>query len=632
MSRKALNAVPEGARARPGNTGLADRAAFRKNIGDWALPSLWAMSFRHLKGRPMQFYSKKDPFFHRPWQVAPTDDMSPTLVIQKGRQMGFTEIFITSMVYMSTLVRCRTIYTMPKERKAEEIARTRIMPVGEPHHPDAFHGEVLDRLQNGWRYVMHKAIFPKSGGGRSEILISGSFNEDLGESTAADRVFLDEYDRMKPGVISAFRECLSSSRLKHLRVFSTPTFPKVGVDGQYRNSDKRHWTYKCPKCGHWQFLTRENLVQRKGNTSLIQRLEAHDESANVPDGTFAIACLKCGNDLDRWNAKCEWVAETDQGEIRGYKASQLDCVWISADDIMRKLREYKPIGKWFNYVLAEGYLGDAGRLAENFIYQLVRPDLHFPNYQSFIKQHPDGKVVIGIDWGKTNWAMVLGITNDYQHPVLLEPFMFLDTDDPEDTVNAMVDLAKRWKATVVVADYGYGQDRNPKLYQRLPCQFWCCLYPTVNSAQSTSEPLFGPSTLGSTMRASQHPYPLVKIGRAPSIKERIIGLFAQQLIIPKLSALEQNLDVLDMHFRNVAIVLHELADGTNIEVAETTGPDHYLHCYNYAMIAIKWLVTHDLKVLELDQPNSVRDPRKAGGSIGVPAFDDVVDALDILDY
>ena len=57
-------------------------------FGDWSLPSLWAMKYRMLKGKSQRFTSKKDLYFHRPWQIQPLDDMAPTIVVKKGRQMG----------------------------------------------------------------------------------------------------------------------------------------------------------------------------------------------------------------------------------------------------------------------------------------------------------------------------------------------------------------------------------------------------------------------------------------------------------------------------------------------------------------------------------------------------------------
>lgn len=601
------------------------RAAYRSLIGDWLVPSMWLAKHRNLKRKPMQFYSRKDPYSHRPWQIAPVDDMSPTVVIEKGRQMGFTEIFISNVIYMATLGRCRTIYTMPKWDKAQEIARTRIHPVGKPGHPDAFKQPVLGQL-SGWGSVMNKQIIPINGGGESDILITGSWNEDLGESTAADRVFLDEFDRMKPGVIAAFRECLSSSKMKHLRIFSTPTFPKVGVDGQFISSDQHRWMYKCTKCGHWQFLGRSNILQVSGPTTLIPRLEAHDETASVADGTFIIACVKCRKELDRWHAKNEWAPQNKSGEVRGYKASQLDCVWISADEVMRKLREYKPIGKWYNYVLAEGYMGDAAQLTENFVYQLVHPEILIMNRSDFDRQFKATRVIVGIDWGKSNWAFVIGLTPEHENPILLEPYMFLDTTDPEDTVQAMAELAKRWKADVVVADYGYGQDRNPKLYRGCSCQVWICKYPPAGSAGATSEPIFGP-----VVPRAQDPYPTCAIGRAPSLKERLVELYNKRLTIPKLTHLEKYLDIIDMHFRNVAITLEELRDGSEVEVASSTGPDHFLHAFNYAMIGARWIKVHSIDVREVDPPGSIRSELDQAASLGVPSFDDVVDVMDLFD-
>ena len=611
----AMTAIPAG--ARPSVKAYMTQR-YKRSVGDWALPSVWTMKYRMLDRAPMTYTSRDNLLKHRPWMIEPVDDMSPTIVIKKARQMGFTEIMINDMIHMASLLRCRTIYTMPKWDKAKEIAKTRIDPVGRPDHPDAFKGEVLERLI-GWGSIMFKEIYPKQGGGTSEILVTSSWNEDLGESTAADRVFLDEFDRMKPGVISAFRECLSASRLGHLRLFSTPTFPKVGVDGQYRLSDKRRWMYKCPRCNHWQALSRENIAQVSGPTSLIQRLEAHDDSAAFPDGTFKIICVKCQRPLNRHTAYAKWVEGTRNAEIRGYAVSQLDCVWHTADNIMRKLREYKPgLSKWMTYVLGEAYRGDAGQLSENFVYTLVQPELVIPDRASFDSMFKNTKVSVGIDWGKTNWAFAEGVSTDLAYPILLEAYMFADTNDPEDTVAAMANFCKKWGADVVVADYGYGQDRNPKLYKALSCQFWVCKYPPAGTAGATVEPLFGHTSPPSGG------LPMLAVGRAPSLKERILDLHNKHYIIPSLD--ERVLDIIDMHFRNIAIILEELNDGSIVEVAETTGPDHYLHAHNYAAIGRRWIYTHMIKVHSLDAPNSVRGDANAEG---LPTFDDIVDTLDL---
>lgn len=168
----------------------------RTTLGDYALPSIWCMKHRYLAGRRLRFYSLRDPFAHRPFHVAPLDDFSHTIVIKKARQMGFTELFLMKQTHLSMMARSVTMYVLPKDRKAGELASTRLNPMGVAQHPNRFDREVRDRIL-AWRNVMFKQYSPLLGGGESTLIVTGSWNEDIGESTACDVVYLDEYDRIR---------------------------------------------------------------------------------------------------------------------------------------------------------------------------------------------------------------------------------------------------------------------------------------------------------------------------------------------------------------------------------------------------------------------------------------------------
>jgi hypothetical protein len=601
-------------------------ADHRDYVMDYVVPSLWVCKNRFIKNAAFQFSSKKDPSKFRPWAIAPIDDMSKTVAVKKARQMGVTELFISRMVYMSSLLRCRTVYALPKDKKAKEISNQRMKPLGTRGHPDAFHGEVLERIIPGWRGVLTRSIVPRYGGGTSDIIITGSWNEDLGESTAADIVNLDEFDRHKPGVISAFRESLAASRIGQLRLFSTPTFPGMGVDGQFEISDKCRWVYKCTKCGFQQYLTRANIAQRTGPDSLIQRLEAFDDRAKVPDGTFSIVCVKCQEDLDRWNAKAQWVPERTDGELRGYSISQLDCMWITADMIMRKLREHKIMSKWVNYNLGEAYAGETGPIASGFVYTLVDADIKVRNRAQLDAMFKNCRVSIGGDWGGTNYGTVLATTPDRPKPIIVEVFKIVSTDNVDELVAAIVAKEKQWAADIVVTDFGYGQDRNPKLYKALACQFWGCLYPPVAQVGSTSEPIFGPNK-----PTEKVPYPLCRVGRAPSLEDTLRIIRQGGIIIGNLPDFEESLDDLDVHFGNVVLDVEELPNGLFARVAVTTGPDHYLHALNYAMIGQYWLKKHSLSVNSV-QPYAVPGQGVEPTVSGVPTGAELEDIYGMFGY
>jgi len=595
----------------------------RTLLGDHALPSIWAMKHRFLGGAPLQFYSKKDPFKHRPFHVMPMDDWSQTIVVRKARQMGFTEVFISKMIHLATLIRSMTVYTLPKDRKAEEIARTRIDIVGKEMHPDRFDESVQSTFIN-WRSLMHKQFAPKIGGGESNLIVTGSWNEDIGESTACDVAELDEYDRMKPGVVTAFKMSLRSSKIGALRLFSTPSFPNMGVDEQIKTTDNKKWVWTCSGCGHRQPLTRANLLQTKGPDSLISRLETHDKTAHFDPGTFIIGCIKCRKEFNRMNDHAEWVPERPGAEASGYSTSQLDCAWISADTIMADCRDQETPGlrQWYNYSLGEAYAGDAGRVAEGLAYSLVEPDLStITDRNRFDHRFKNAKVAIGIDWGKSNWFLALGQTPEFAVPLILDVQMFVDTNDPDDTVRAALEFIRLWRAEAAIADAGYGQDRNPKLYKELGERFYACQYPAAGTRQATSTPIFG-------QNPTTDPSPIVAVGRAPRLKQTILRLTSQPSGYRIIAAPRpmKYLDLLDLHFRGVAITAEPTKTGDLIDEAVTLGPDHWLHTVGYADIGLEYIAMRNQRIIELDAPGSIAP--KDGQIDVMPSPEDVVELLD----
>jgi hypothetical protein len=549
-------------------------------------------------------------------------------VIRKARQMGFTEIMLgVKLLHFASLITSTSVYTLPKWKKAKEFAYERLQMLGLATNPRRVSPEVCKHLVDWNKTLLTKHVKPLKGGGYSTIAITGSGNEDLGESTATDAVYFDEIDRMRPGVISAFRKSLSSSYYALTRIFSTPTFPKHGVDGVYQRSDKKRWHYKCTHCGEWQHLTRANIIQRLGSDSLIQRLEAHDPTAVFKNGSFRIACLKCKKTIDRHNAKAEWVAELPSvTEYSGYSCSQLDCLWLSGDAIMRDLVDLKPgLGPWMNYDLGMPWLGDAGSVVEGWIFTLVNPALPRVQDRIWYDDHCTNlKITIGVDWGKTSWVVVLATCNEWDRPAILAVGNFHDTQNPDDTWQWVLDVCKRWgkneAPNAVVADVGYGQDRNPHLYKALGNIFYACQYPATRSTARkpvTVEPSFGPNP-----PPIADPNPVCIIDRTTSLKERLARLKARSYHVAPMS--EDDLETLDRHCRGIAIVIEEADDGTVQETATKIGDDHYLHALNYAEIAMKWANLHAVKLAEAEIPIQGLYEEQ---DTGIPTFSDICDQL-----
>lgn len=609
----------------------------KNSVGDWMIPALWASKYRLLENKPMVFFSKDTPRKHRPWAVDILNDMSQNIVVVKARQMGITEIFLcTKAVHLASLVTSTTVYTLPTDKKALEISNERMTPLGDPTSPKRYHPSIRKLMVDWLRTVQAKHITPKNGGGKSVILITGSWTQGAGESTAADACIFDEYGRMPPNIDASFRKSLSSSPLGFLWVFSTPNFPQANVDGRYMQSDQKRWFYKCSRCGNWAYLTRQNIVQRKGLPSLVQRLEAHDKTVGIPPGTFQIECLKCQRPLDRIESPGEWVASTsDYAAWSGYKMSQLDAAWITGDMIMRDLQEFEGgLREWYNYDLGEPYLGDSGGLERGWMLTLVDSTIpRFPNRRAAEATFGKLNIGIGIDWGKTSYAIVLA-EGPWPYPVVLEKESFLDNPrDPQDTIRWALGLAERWGGESdfgVVADIGYGADRVPHLYNALGNKFYGCQYPggdpTLSRRPLTSRPEFGPSP-----PSADSSCPVVVVDRTSSLKCLIAAIRRREYILAALPT--DDIEEIDRHCRHIAIVAERNPkNGQMRETAVTLGDDHDLHALNYASIALEWSRRRKIHVGSVDAVPSPDLIEPDLGLVEIPTMSEIADIVGFGDF
>ena len=57
-------------------------------------PSLWALKYKTIKGKPTTYTSTESPFKHRPWQQAILDDNHPNKVVEKSTCFAMYVFFL----------------------------------------------------------------------------------------------------------------------------------------------------------------------------------------------------------------------------------------------------------------------------------------------------------------------------------------------------------------------------------------------------------------------------------------------------------------------------------------------------------------------------------------------------------
>lgn len=515
-------------------------------------PSLYALNHYTIRGKPITFdiqnKSNKLARNHRPWQVKILDDQHPDKIVRKSRQLGLSEMgVLENLHFADTKDNVKTMQTFPRKQQILDFVRTRLNPI---LHENEYFKNILDPNSDSMEVKRIRDSF---------MMFRSSWGGALGEGADLDFLAMDEYDRQGEDVETAFIEGMKSSAYGYLRRWSTPTIPSRGIDRLFNISDQYYWMHKCEACNEYQVLDIEDNIQQINPDGVDIVTNA------VADGTFAFVCKKCSKPLDRWY-NAEWVAKypSRQG-LRGYHISQLDAVWISADDVMKRQLTYKSTQLFHNYVIGVPFASEGLLVTDDDIIgniRLAEPVNARQNY---------AKVVVGIDWGVTNWYIILGITAEGKIDLLNLGFFKDDPLKPLESVKSIASVLIPFDPDLIIADAGFGADRNAYLMQRFRGRVYACQYHTYSGR---SKPIDSWNE-GARMVTVDKTLKVQRMLHA--IKNREVGYFREN----------EKLMLLIKHLKNVRIMDEENNNGDIYQLATRIGADHLSSCMVYALIGVE---------------------------------------------
>jgi hypothetical protein len=515
------------------------------------IPELYLLEYYTIRGKPITFNiqnrNEKRARGHRPWQVQIINDSHPDKVVQKSRQLGLSEMGVAENIHFCDVnENVKSLYTFPRNRQLVDFVKTRMNPVLD-NNP--YFKTIIDPMMNSIEVKKIKDSF---------MMFRSAWGGALGEGVDADFLAFDEYDRMQDGVELAFQESMKSSAYGLLRRWSTPTIPGRGVNLQFGKSDQNFYMHKCEHCNHWQIMSVEDNIFQYDKQGIDIMTD------EVKDGTFGFVCSKCTKPLDRWY-NGEWVAKyPDRKAIRGYHISQLNAVWISADDVKRRELKYTSKQLFYNYVVGEPYTSEGLIINEDDLLASQRMLTRVHSRKDY------QKVVVGIDWGIRNWCLVLGIKENGTVD-LLNLFMFPDNPQkPLEPVGMIAASITPYDPDLIIADAGFGADRNTYLMQLFPGRTWACQY---NTYKGKSKPQDSWNEAGRMVNVDK----TVKVQRMlHTVKARGIGVWK----------MDDDLLLLTKHLKNVRI-MDEEEDGITYQIATRIGDDHYSSALVYALLGVE---------------------------------------------
>lgn len=523
--------------------------------------SIQAERAKYISEREHAMYVKGLRKRHRPWQIAPLRDDHPDKSYKKGRQIGISELSQSEAVcFLDQHPNTNLIYCFPRHGQLETFAATRLNPM--------FNETPRMRaMLSGTNQMMLKRI------NQSHIILRSAWESALGEGVNADVIVLDEKDRMKPGVDVAFRESLSSSLYQWMREVSTPSLPNRGVDAHWLVSDQQRWMVKCNACGEKQHISSKNIVKM---------MDLPLDVKELPEGAYEYRCHKynnhgktgCKGTLDRVHG--EWVAtRPSMKQKRGYHMPQTIAEWISATEVMQKKITYKFHQLWLNYVMGETAEAEDMLLTERDF------DMAEAGFDPVQRRSSKWNLIsIGIDWGHKNWITVMGL-NANGRQYILNARMFEDNRAKElESVRQIDAWIDQYAPDIIIADDGYGKDRNAYLLRRSlernQGAFFACRYNRAEKGGATFTPRWAP--------ASNQ----VLVDRTMALKNMCRMIKDREIGFPSFE--NAMIALIVKHLQALAPMMEEDEDTKEIvEVIQATGDDHLAHSTLYAALGMDYL-------------------------------------------
>lgn len=407
----------------------------------------WAMDYRYIKnlrtGIP-ELYS----FDLHPWSLEMHDCTANHIVGQKAAQMAFTETAINRAFKTIDIDHQSVGYVLPTERPdAADFSSSRFDPALEmsPHLSALF----CDTKNLGLKRAGMASLYVRSARSRSQL-----------KSIPAGTMIFDEVDEMAPWSLILGRERASGQFVKFEFDLSTPTVPKFGINGEFLQSDQRHYYFECPCCSRYtELIFPECLV--------ITAESYYDEK--IKDSYYI--CKECKGKIDHFDkvnwlrpiergGKAQWQANFKGRHIYGYHVNQMYSFtiepWEFAVSALKRHQSEEDETEFWNSKLGLPHVTKGAQISDDDIEKCTG------RYARAGSAGTNQFVCMGIDVGN---KIHIEITE-----YLRDPKKAAKTKD----VNLMSEARVLWHGTVdefeEIDDYVFQYDVNSVVIDRQPEQ------------------------------------------------------------------------------------------------------------------------------------------------------------------
>ncbi len=151
-------------------------------------------------------------------------------------------------------------------------------------------------------------------------------------------------------------------------------------------------------------------------------------------------------------------------DTSGYFISQMNAVWVSADDIKRKEMTAKTKQTFYNYVVGEPYQDISLALQDRDVYENRR--VYFES--QMVNRGNYAQITIGIDWGTRHWLVVMGRRHDGLEDIIAlknvkESSSMVGNSDAD--IKSIILFCHLYNPDLILADIGYNGNKVARLIE-----------------------------------------------------------------------------------------------------------------------------------------------------------------------
>lgn len=360
------------------------------------LPSVWAERRRRIGGRPWSFVGRE---FLREIH----DDFARNVVVKKAAQLGFTEVAQNRLAHSCDFgTSAMMVLATDDDAKRHSKARFKALCDDAPYIKGMF--RETDSVDV--KLAMDAALY-----------FEGSNSKSALYSVPIGLLIVDEVDRCVPDALEAATHRLDGCESPCEMWISTPTFPDLGIDKAYQDSDQKAWMLDCPAACGWNgpiegtdTLETWDAVRWDGWPNL------RTEDPHALAATARIECPKCGH---RWAeperraaiAGGKWVARRPGHPVSGYAINQFYSPTLTVTELVRRYlvaaNDVNPekLRQFVNQCLGMPFLGEGEEIRPADVRECLVPAI----------ARPWPATCIGADVGKVIHVAIGGRIGDTLH-------------------------------------------------------------------------------------------------------------------------------------------------------------------------------------------------------------------------